>query len=145
MAQREETVLIQLPLYLVVPAKHPFAARKSISFDQVAPLPLILPADPHPLRSTLATLARQRKLTLPPALEADTIRLQHEIVACGGGFAITAGLLTPEDLRRLARVRIVRPVLFRSIVLGVTSHRPHTLATRSVEGLIRTRTPELLK
>ena len=144
-ARPDEAVLIQLPLYLVVPASHPFATRKSISFDQVAKLPLVLPGEPHPLRSTLASLARQKKLTLAPALGADSIRLQHEIVACGGGFAITAGALAPQDMRRLATVRIVRPTLLRSIVLGVTSHRPHTLATRSVEGLIRTRTPELLK
>ena len=144
-ARPDETVLIELPLYLVVPAKHPLAARKSIPFDQVATLELVLPGEPHPLRTTLARLARERKLTLAPALEADSIGLQHEIVACGGGFAITGGALAPQDLRRLARVRIVRPVLSRSIVLGVTSHRPHTLATRSVEGLIRARTPELLK
>jgi LysR family nitrogen assimilation transcriptional regulator len=144
-ARPDEAVLIQMPLYLVVPTNHPLAARKSIAFEQIASLPLILPGEPHPLRTTLATLARERKLALAPALEADSIRLQHEIVACGGGFAITAGALAPQDFHRLARVRIVRPVLSRSIVLGVTSHRPHTLATRSVEGLIRTRTPELLK
>ena len=144
-ARPDETVLIELPLYLVVPAKHPLAARKSIPFDQVAALPLVLPGEPHPLRATLARLVRERKLTLAPALEADSIGLQHEIVACGGGFAITGGALAPHDVRRLARVRIVRPVLSRCIVLGITTHRPHTLATRSVEGLIRTRTPDLLK
>jgi len=71
------------------------------------------------------------------ALEADSIRLQHEMVACGGGFAITAATLMGQDARRLAAVRITRPTLWRSIVLGVTAHRPHTLATRSVANLIR--------
>lgn len=144
-ARPDEAVLMQLSLCLVVPADHPFVARKSISFEQVARLPLVLPGEPHPLRATLATLARRRKITLAPAVEADSIWLQHEIVACGGGFAITGGALAPHDLRRLARVRIVRPVLSRAIVLGVTSHRPHTLATRSMEGLVRTRAPDLLK
>ena len=144
-ARPDEAVLIRLPLYLVVPAKHPVAARKSLPFEQAATLPLVLPGEPHPLRATLNALARQRQLTLVPAVEADSIWLQHEIVACGGGFAITAGALAPQDLHRLARVRIVQPTLSRSIVLAVTSHRPHTLASRSVEKLIRSRTPELLK
>ena len=92
----------------------------------------------------LTTLARERQATLVQALEADSIRLQHEIVAAGGGFAITAGTLTGPQAKRLALVRITRPTLWRSIVLGTTAHRPHTLATRSVGELIRGMAGEVL-
>jgi hypothetical protein len=136
-ARADEAVLLRLPLSLVVPASHPLAQRKSISFEELTGLPLVLPSEPHPLRARLAALARDKQLTLVQALEADSIRLQHEIVACGGGFAITAATLMGQDARRLAAVRITRPTLWRSIVLGITAHRPHTLATRSVAGLIR--------
>lgn len=136
-AQPGETVLVRLPLCLVVPAGDPVAKRKSIAFDEVARLPLVLPSEPHPLRARLAALARERKLSLVQALEADSIRLQHEIVACGGGFAVTSGALTPQEARRLVAVRITRPALWRSVVLGIASQRPHTLATRSVAGAIR--------
>jgi len=141
----EETVLMRLPLFLVAPASHPLAARKTVSFAEVAGLPLILPSEPHPLRARLAALARERKLSLVQALEADSIRLQHEMVHCGGGFAITAGALGPQYARRLAAVRITRPTLSRSIVLGIASQRPHTLATRSVAALIRTLAPTVLR
>lgn len=137
-ARPDEPVLVRLPLHLVVPAGHAVAKRKSISFEEVTKLPLVLPSEPHPLRARLAALAREHQLSLVQALEADSIRLQHEIVACGGGFAITAGALMPHDAHRLAAVRITRPTLWRSIVLGATAHRPHTLATRSVASLIRT-------
>jgi LysR family transcriptional regulator, nitrogen assimilation regulatory protein len=136
-ARPDEAVLLRLPLSLVVPAAHPLAKRKSIAFAEVAKLPLVLPSEPHPLRARLAALAHERQVALVQAVEADSIRLQHEIVACGGGFAITAATLMGQDARRLVAVRITRPTLWRSIVLGITAHRPHTLATRSVAGLIR--------
>ena len=144
-ARPDETVLVRLPLYLVVPVGHPLARRKSIPFEQAAALPLVLPSEPHPLRARLDLLAREHKLTLKRPLEADSIGLQHEIVASGGGFAITAGALTPDDVRRLAALRIVRPLMRRTIVLGATRHRPATLATRSVEGLLRSLVPGLLR
>jgi DNA-binding transcriptional LysR family regulator len=144
-AHLHESLLLRLPLHLVVPAGHPIAKRKSITFEEVAGLPLVLPGEPHPLRARLAQLAREKGLSLVQALEADSIRLQHEIVASSGGFAITAGILAPQDAHRLVAVRIVQPSLSRSIVLGVTSHRPHTLATRSVAQLIRAIGPRVLK
>jgi DNA-binding transcriptional LysR family regulator len=98
---------------------------------------LVLPSEPHPLRARLTALARERNVTVVPALEANSIRLQHEIVACRGGFAITAATVAPHEQARVATVPIVRPVLDRTIVLATTAHRPHTLATRNVGELIR--------
>lgn len=144
-AKSDETVLARLPLCLVVPAAHPVAKRKSIRFDEVARLPLVLPSEPHPLRARLARLALDRKVSLTQALEADSIRLQHEIVACGGGFAITAGAFAPQDARRLVGVRITHPTLWRSVVLGIATQRPHTLATRSVAAIVRAMAPVVLK
>lgn len=140
-----EPVLVRMPLVLVAPANDPLARRRTIGFDEVARLPLVLPSAPHPLRARLDVLARERDIALVQALEADSIRLQHEMVASGGGFAITAGAVAPHHARKLATVRIVRPVLTRSIVLGTTAHRPHTLATKSVAGLIRSLAASTLK
>jgi len=144
-AQPDETVLVKLPLCLVVPETHPLAKRKSIRFEEAARLPLVLPSEPHPLRARLARLAREKQLSLTQALEADSIRLQHEIVACGGGFAITAGKFAPQDARRLAGVRITHPTLWRSVVLGVAAQRPHTLATRSVAAALRAMAPAVFQ
>ena len=144
-ARADEPVLVRLPLALIVPAKHALAKRKTIAFDEVLRLPLVLPAQPHPLRDRLAQMARQKRLTLNVAAEAGSIRLQHEIVACGGGCAITAATLEPRDRGRLVAIRIVRPVLSRSVVLSATTHRPHTHATREVSRLLLAITPAMLK
>lgn len=144
-AGADETVLRRLPLSLVVPVGHALAARRSVAFADLAKWPLVLPSQPHPLRARLARLAQQEGVTLTQVLEADSIRLQHEIVACGGGLAITAGTLTPQEAGRLVAVPIVRPVMTRAIVLGVTQHRAHTLATREVTQLLRKMAPAMLK
>lgn len=65
-------MLIRPPLYLVAPSRHPLAARKTIAFDEVAGLSLVLPSDPHPL---CTRLAKQRGVVLGEILEADSIRL----------------------------------------------------------------------
>ena len=79
-----------------------------MTFDELAGLPLVLPSDPHPLRARLVKLARDRGVALTCALEADSIRLQHQMVASGGGVAITAGTLDAPLARQLAVVRIAR-------------------------------------
>ncbi len=139
-----ETVLIRMPLYLVSPAGHSMARRKSIPFEEVASLPLVLPSEPHPLRAKLAGLTREMGLTLTQVIEANSIRLQHEVVACDCGFAITTGTFMPQEAGALAAIRIVKPTMSRAIVLAVTSHRAHTRATWEVERLIRSMAPAIL-
>ncbi len=141
----DETVLKRVSLCLIVPVRHPFASRKSIPFDEVAPLPLVLPSEPHPLRIRLAKLARQKGLTFTQVIEADSIRLQHEIVAHEGGYAITAGAIELRARRRLAAVRIVRPPMSRAIVLAAGKHKAHSRAVREVTQLLGDMAPELLK
>ncbi|MFP5476831.1 MAG: LysR family transcriptional regulator [Gammaproteobacteria bacterium] len=140
-----ELVLARLHLNLVMPRQHPLAGRKTVSFDELAGLPLVLPSDPHPLRARLVKLARDRGVALTCALEADSIRLQHQMVASGGGVAITAGTLDAPLARQLAVVRIARPTLTRAVVLAETAQRPSTLATRSVAALLRTLAPGVLR
>lgn len=144
-ALADEVVLKRVPLSLIVPIRHPFAARKTIAFDEVAPLPLVLPSEPHPLRVRLAKLARQKGLTFTQVIEADSIRLQHEIVAHEGGYAITAGAIEPSARRRLAAIRIVRPAMSRAIVLASGRHKTHTRAIGEVTRLLRDLAPPLLK
>jgi DNA-binding transcriptional LysR family regulator len=69
------------------------------------------------------------------AVEADSINLQFEVAAAGGGYAIAAVDATPDP--RLASARIVDPELLRFIVLAESARRPQTRATREVRRLIR--------
>lgn len=143
-ASTDEPVLMEGALCLVVASSDPLAGRQEIRFEEVAKLPLVLPGEPHPLRERLALLARKLGLTLRIAAEANSIRLQHEIAASAAGYAITSLSIAPHDRKRLVAVKIVEPVLARAIVLAVARHRPHTLATREIHGLLLSMAPEVL-
>ncbi|MGK5078761.1 LysR family transcriptional regulator [Janthinobacterium sp. HLX7-2] len=135
----DEPRLLSIALSLIGPTDDPVIAQGQIAFAALEGLPLILPAQPHVLRRRLDLLARERGMRFSVALEADTIQLQRETSATGLGYAIVASLADPSaGLSRLGAARIVQPELTRHIVLGTTQHRPHTLATRCVAGVIRT-------
>jgi DNA-binding transcriptional LysR family regulator len=140
-----ESVLAQATLQVVGPRDDPVLQSGTIELSAIGGLPLIVPSRPHLLRARLDTLAEARGLKLNVAVEADSIRLQHEIAAAGGGYAITSGLFEMRDDPRLASARIVKPELLRSVVLCTTIRRPHTLATREVQRLIVQVVPDLLK
>lgn len=143
-ARPDEPVLTTLPLLLIAPLGHGLAGRPSIALAEVLALPLVLPSHPHPLRARLETLARQHNTTLTVAAEADSIHLQHEIVAHSGGLAITAGQLNAPQRQRLTTLLIVDPMLPRAVVLGTTRHRPSTQALREVSRLVQDMAPALL-
>lgn len=140
-----ESVLAQLSLSLIGPRSDPLFSEPTVDLSELQGRPLVVPSYPHPLRARLDTLAEARGIKLDFAVEADSIRLQHEIVAAGGGYAITSGLFEMNADPRLASARIVRPELLRSVVLSTSPRRPHTLATREVLRLIVQVVPELLR
>lgn len=140
-----ESVLGQITLQLVGPRDAPVLQRSTITMDELQGLPLVVPSHPHPLRERLDMLAEARGLTLNYAVEADSIRLQHEIAAAGGGYAITSGLFELRQDPRFASARIIQPELLRSVVLKTTMRRPHTLATREVRRLLQQVVPALLQ
>lgn len=140
-----ELLLGQAAVRVVGPRKDPLLQKETMALQDLQGLPLIVPGHPHPLRARLDSVAEARGVKLDYAVEADSIRLQHEIAAAGGGYAITSGLLEARDTPRLASVRIVKPELPRSVVLCTTLRRPHTLATREVQRMIAQVVPGLLK
>ena len=140
-----ETMVAQVSLRLVGPRGDPLVENGTVPFRALAGLPLVVPSFPHSLRSRLDALSEGRGMRLDIAVEADSIRLQHEIVAAGGGYAITAGLFEMTGDPRLNSALIVEPELLRSVVLATTLRRPHTMATREVFRLITQTVPDLLR
>ena len=140
----DELLLSRVALRVVGRGDDPLLQAPSLALRALEGLPLIVPGAPHPLRARLQSVADARGLRLHFAVEADSIRLQHEIAAGGGGYAITSGLLEPHESPRLVSVRITEPELPRSVVLCTTLRRPHTLATREVQRLITQVVPALL-
>lgn len=138
----DEQLLARVPLYLVGRRGDTALAAAELPLAALSGLPLVLPSRPHLLRARLDRLATEHGLQLQVAIEADSVQLQYEVAAAGGGYAIAslaAGLLD----QRLAAVRIVRPELERFVVLAESPRRPHTLATREVRRLICTLADEI--
>ena len=131
----DEPVMVRVPLQLVCPRDHPLVRAPVVSLEQLAGVPLVVPARPHPLRARLDRLAAERALDLRVVAEADSVGLQCEVVAAGGGYAIASVLAEQLD-RRLVAIPIVNPVLERLVVLSESIRRPATRATRAVRQLI---------
>lgn len=132
-----EPTLKKLALSLIGPPGDPVTSQPTVEFRQLAELPLVLPGEPHLLRAKLHALALQHQLELTVRVEADSINLQEEIVAAGGGYAIVAASAMPKpDSARFSAARIINPELTRRVVLSTTLLRPHTLATRAVSNVI---------
>jgi len=132
---KDAHVLARVPLSLVGRRGETLVGEQDFPLAGLSGIPLVVPGRPHPLRGRLDRLAVDHSLTLQVAVEVDSVRLQYEIVAAGGGYAIASvlpGRLDP----RLASSRIVSPMLERFVVLVDTPRRPHTRATRAVRRLI---------
>lgn len=144
-ANAGESLIGQISLRLVGKRGDPILEKSSIPLGLLEGLPLVVPSYPHSLRTRLDALSEARGMKLDIAVEADSIRLQHEIVAAGGGYAITAGLFEMSDDIRLESALIVEPELLRSVVLATTLRRPHTMATREIYRLITQIVPDMLR
>lgn len=132
-----------LALELVGPSDSLVVAQPTVRFRDLDGLPLIVPSGGHPLRNRLEKLAREQGIALNVAVEADSIRLQHEVCLGGGGYALTSGLMKFAAPPGLRSSEIVEPKVMRSIFLSSTLRRPETLAVRAVEQFIRAHAPRL--
>ncbi|TKC87860.1 LysR family transcriptional regulator [Trinickia terrae] len=132
-------VLARVPLHLVGRRGDPVVGAggggRDVPLAALSDLPLVVPGRPHLLRARLDRLAVQHGLTLHAAVEVDSVRLQYEVAAAGGGYAIASVLPGKLD-ERLASSRIVEPVLERFVVLAESPRRPHTRATLAVRRLL---------
>jgi len=75
-----EQALAYVDSYLVGAAGDTRTKADSITFEQLDGLPFILPGAPNGLRNALDGLARARKITIAPLIEADSLPLMKSIV-----------------------------------------------------------------
>lgn len=129
-------ILARVPLHLVGCHGDETLMQADVPLARLSGLPLVVPSRPHLLRARLDRLADEHGLRLNVVTEADSVPLQCEVAAAGGGYAIMsiAGVVDA----RLASTPIVHPTLERFVVLAVSPRRPHTRAMREVHGLIAT-------
>ena len=124
---------ISQELYLVSP-KHTKLVKPgaAVPFKELRKLPLILPPEPHTIRSLLKTHATRLGVKLSVVLEVDGAQLMLDLVQQGHGHTILPSFsLTMRRLSEaLQQNEIVQPRLTRTLNVAISTQKPLTRLTR---------------
>jgi molybdate transport repressor ModE-like protein len=110
-------------LLLICTADHPWASLESITMQQLAEHPLLLPPRNAQLRRIIDRAAGSQRVSLQPQVEIDGVRLITSLALDGFGPAIVPATALPKhfagDIRRIAI-----PQLPRRMVGWASRRRP---------------------
>ncbi|MFO1097649.1 MAG: LysR family transcriptional regulator [Xanthobacteraceae bacterium] len=131
--------LIETPTYLVSAAGDRLTARPTVQFSMLHNLPLVLFCRPSSWRNRLEQLANENGISLNVALEADSLRMQTQVVADGDIYALLGPYAIDAASKncRLQSSKLVDPVVSRHIALAMSRHGQLTLACRTVMQVMR--------
>jgi DNA-binding transcriptional LysR family regulator len=118
----------------------------SVRFADIARMKLILPSRQHGLRILIDRTAAQRGLTFAPVVEADSLRVQIDLVRRGLGVTILplVSVFADVQARLLTASPIVEPELTRRLVLATPVDRQLSAAVRRFAATIETQVTELV-
>lgn len=135
----EETLLATASTYLVSQPGQPLTRADTVAFRQLEGLPLVLPRRAGHWRALLDETAKSKGFALRAAVEADSLRMQKELLAGTPGlYALLGPFSVDQDLHagRLQAARLVQPDLKRYVTLAHPRQGPLTQASRIVSQLI---------
>lgn len=114
-------------------------AGETLSYADVARLPLILPSLNHGLRELVEREAAQAGLALNTVIDVDSYGNIKELVEEGMGYSILPYNAIAREVQegRLIHRGIAAPVLKRDVHLVHTATRPMTNAVAAIEQLCR--------
>jgi DNA-binding transcriptional LysR family regulator len=137
---QDEALLATANTYLVSSPGLPLTTGDTIDFKRLEGLPLVLPRRPSHWRSVLDETARSKGFQLTAEVEADSLRMQKEVIADNkhlyallGPFSVDAELHTG----RLQAAKIVSPDLKRYVTLAMPKQGHSTQVSRIVSGIIK--------
>ncbi|MEU2597303.1 LysR family transcriptional regulator [Streptomyces hirsutus] len=112
--------LVRERLWVVAPHAAGLRADRSVSFEQAAAHPLVMPTTGNALR-TLIDAAATRADTVPNiVVQTNSLQVQKDLVLAGHGWTILPGVGIAEDVAKgiLSAAPLDEPDAWRSIVLG---------------------------
>jgi len=137
---QEEIHLATADTYLVSRPGLPLTQAGTVSFQQLNGLPLVLPRRPSHWRSILDESARSQGFSLQAEIEADSLRMQKEILAENDAlYALLGPFAVQEELRsgKLQAAKIIDPDLKRYVTLALPKQGQLTQALRAVSRIIK--------
>lgn len=126
--------------HLLVSAKgDPLTKGKTVGFEALHDLPLVVPGRPYAFHDVLEHWALRKGIRLNIVLECDALSLQKQLVAQGRLYAIMAASALRDDLQsgRLQAARIVRPILNRRLILKMNQDSAPSQAAKTVSDILK--------
>lgn len=123
------------------------STSETVTFAEVAELPLILPSRPHGLRVLMDTVSAREGYALNVEFEVDVASAMFELVETGVGYMVQpyAAIARRVAAGRLSARRVVEPMISRTMVMATTTQRPLSLAARTVLDVIKADVRQLVE
>jgi DNA-binding transcriptional LysR family regulator len=136
----DETLLATASTYLVSSPGLSLTYSESVDFKRLEGLPLVLPRRPSHWRSILDETARSKGFSLISEVEADSLRVQKEIIAANPHMYALLGPFSIDDelkMGKLQAAKVTGPDLKRFVTLALPKQGLFTEASRIVSSLIK--------
>jgi LysR family nitrogen assimilation transcriptional regulator len=136
----DEILLTTASTYLVSRPGLALTLSETVEFRRLEGLPLVLPRRPAHWRAILDETAKSKGFQLQAAIEADSLRVQKELIADNPHlYALLGPFSVDQELRmgRLQAAKITGPDLKRYVTLAHSKQGPLTKASRIVSQLIK--------
>jgi LysR family nitrogen assimilation transcriptional regulator len=130
----DDISLIETATHLVGARGDPLLSGDKIPFAALHKLPLVLFCRPSVWRDRLDQIAAAQRVSLNVALEADSLRLQTQVIANGDGYGLLGSyaIIAAPERADLQWSRIVKPEIPRRVSLSMSKHGHPSLAIRTV-------------
>lgn len=138
-ALRGEDVIGKVDTCLIGKQGRPELLAGTFPFRGLTGIPLVLPALPNGLRSSLDILSRRHNVTLDVVMEVETATAMKDVAASGHAFTLLPLTAVAQEVAagELAASRLVSPGIRRTIALSLTRHRPLSEGARLVASRVR--------
>ena len=145
-ALRGEDVLGKVETFLIGKTGHPKFAGETLPFRALSAIPMVLPAVPNGLRTTLDVLSRRHNVTLNIVMEVDTATAMKDVALSGHAFTLLPITAVAQEVGTgvLSACRVTSPGIRRTIALSLTRQRPLSEGARLVATRVRLLVSKLL-
>ncbi|KLN56107.1 LysR family transcriptional regulator [Variovorax paradoxus] len=131
---QQEQALATVDSYLIGAAGDRLTAAAEVPFSALHELPFILPGAPNGLRTALDGIARQERITLAPAMEADSLPLMRSTVAEARLYTVLPIHAVWAEVQegRLQAAKIVSPGVQRIVSMALARTKGPARAVSTV-------------
>jgi DNA-binding transcriptional LysR family regulator len=128
-----------MPHLLAAPPGDRLTRAKTVPFESLHEIPLVIPGRPYAFHDVLEHWAQRKRIRLQIVLECDSLSLQKQLVMQEGLYAIMAASALREELQsgKIQAARLANPTLNRRLVLRVNPQEAPSQATQAVQGLLK--------